>query len=97
MTNSLPSSIHLKVISPRKLLMDEEVQEVLLPSLEGCIGILPGHRPLILALGEGDITYRLAGREESVTVRGGFAEILPEKVLVFTESVKDETKQPDEG
>ncbi len=97
MTNSLPSSIHLKVISPRKLLMDEEVQEVLLPSLEGYIGILPGHRPLILALGEGDITYRLAGREESVTVRGGFAEILPEKVLVFTESVKDETKQPDEG
>jgi len=97
MTNSLLSSIGLRVISPRKLLVDEEVQEVSLPSLEGCIGILPGHRPLILALGEGDITYRLAGRKEHLTVRGGFAEILPEKVLVFIESVKDETQQPDEG
>jgi F-type H+-transporting ATPase subunit epsilon len=97
MTNNLPSSIRLKVISPRKLLVDEGVQEVSLPSLEGYIGILPGHRPLILALGEGDITYPLAGKEERVPVRGGFAEVLPEKVLVFTESVKNETKQPDEG
>lgn len=97
MTNSLPSSIRLKVISPRKLLVDEEVKEVSLPSLEGYIGILPGHRPLILALGEGGITYRLAGREESLTVRGGFAEVLHEKVLVFTESIEDETQQPAEG
>jgi F-type H+-transporting ATPase subunit epsilon len=97
MTNNLPSSIRLKVISPRKVLMDEEVQEVSLPSLEGYMGILPGHRPLILALGEGDITCRLAGREERLTVRGGFAEVLPEKVLVFTKSIEDETQQPAEG
>ncbi|UCE22845.1 MAG: F0F1 ATP synthase subunit epsilon [Candidatus Aminicenantes bacterium] len=97
MTNSLPSSINLKVISLRKLLVDEEVQEISLPSLEGYIGILPGHRPLILALGEGDITYRLAGKEEHLSVRGGFAEVLPEKVLVFTESIEDETQQPAEG
>jgi F-type H+-transporting ATPase subunit epsilon len=97
MTNNLPSSIRLKVISPRKVLVDEEVQEVSLPSLEGYLGILPGHRPLILALSEGDITYRLAGREGSFTVRGGFAEVLPEKVFVFTESVEDETQKPAEG
>ncbi|MGD8535087.1 MAG: F0F1 ATP synthase subunit epsilon [Candidatus Aminicenantes bacterium] len=97
MTNSLPSAIRLKVISPRKLLVDEEVQDVSLPSLEGYIGILPGHRPLVLALGEGDISYRMAGREESLSVRGGFAEVLPEKVLVFTESIEDETQQLAEG
>jgi F-type H+-transporting ATPase subunit epsilon len=97
MTNNMPSSIRLKVISSRKVLVDEEVQEVSLPSLEGYVGILPGHRPLILALGEGDITYRLAGREERLTVRGGFAEVLPEKVLVFTKSIEDEIQQPAEG
>ena len=97
MTNNLPSSIRLKVISSRKVLVDEEVQEVSLPSLEGYMGILPGHRPLILALSEGDITYRLAGREERLTVRGGFAEVLPEKVLVFTDLIENETQQPAEG
>ena len=97
MTNSLPSSIRLKVISPRKVLVDEEVQEISLPGLEGYVGILPGHRPLLLALGEGDITYRLAGREESLAVQGGYAEVLPEKVLVFTDLIKNETQQPAEG
>ena len=97
MTNNMPSSIQLKVISPRKILVDEEVQEVSLPSLEGYVGILPGHRPLILALSEGKITYRLAGREDSLTVRGGFAEVLPEKVLVFTDLIENETQQPAEG
>jgi F-type H+-transporting ATPase subunit epsilon len=97
MTNNMPSSIQLKVISPRKLLVDEEVQEVSLPSLEGYVGILPGHRPLLLALGEGKITYRLAGREDSLTVRGGFAEVLPEKVLVFTDLIENETQPPAEG
>ena len=69
MTDNLPSSIRLRVVSPRKLLVDEEVQEVSLPSLEGYVGILPGHRSLVLALGEGKITYRMAGREEGVNVQ----------------------------
>lgn len=93
MTNNLPSSIRLKVISSRKLLVDEEVQEVSLPSLEGYLGILPGHRPLLLGLGEGEILFRIAGREEGLSVRGGYAEVLPEKVLVFIELAEDETEQ----
>lgn len=97
MTDNLPSSIQLRVVSPRKLLVDEEVQEVSLPSLEGYVGILPGHRFLFLALGEGKITYRMAGREEGVNVQGGYAEVLPDKVLVLTESTEDETQQPAEG
>ena len=97
MTDNMPSSLQLKVISPQKLLVDEEVHEVSLPSLEGYRGILPGHRPLLLALGEGKITYRLSGREESLAVQGGFAEVLPDKVLVFTNLVENETQQPAEG
>jgi len=97
MTQNLPSSLRLKVITPRKLLVDEEVQEVSLPSLEGYLGILPGHRPLFLALGKGRITYQVVKKEESLIVQGGHAEILPESVLVFTEKIEDETEQPIKG
>jgi len=97
MTQDLPLSLHLKVITPRKLLVDEEVGEVSLPSLEGYLGVLPGHRPLFLVLGKGRITYRIAQKEETLSVQGGYAEILPEKVVVFTEQVEDETEQPAEG
>jgi F-type H+-transporting ATPase subunit epsilon len=97
MTQKLPSSFRLKVIAPRKLLVDEEVQELSLPSLDGYLGILPGHRPLFLALGTGRITYLVAEKEEILSVQGGYAEVLPEKVLVFTELSEDENEKPVEG
>ncbi len=97
MTQKLPSSLRLKVIAPRKLLVDEEVQELSLPSLDGYLGILPGHRPLFLALGKGRITYKIAEKEEILSVQGGYAEVLPERVLVFTELSEDETEKPIEG
>lgn len=92
MSQNLPASLRLEVIAPRKLLLDQDVQEVSLPSLEGYIGILPGHRPLFTALGKGKITYKVAGKERSLPVQGGHAEIQPGKVLVFTELAEDEKK-----
>lgn len=97
MSNNLPPSIRLKVISPQKLMVDEEVKEVSLPSLDGYLGILPGHRPVFLGLAEGEISYRLDGKELSLAIPGGYAEVLPDRVLVFVGSVKDEAEQPAEG
>jgi F-type H+-transporting ATPase subunit epsilon len=94
MTQNLPSSLRLKVIAPRKLLVDEEVQELSLPGLDGYLGILPGHRPLFLAVGKGRITFRVGQKEETLPVRGGYAEVLPERVLVFTELSEDEPEKP---
>ena len=93
MSENLPSSLRLRVIAPRKLLVDEEVKEVSLPSLEGYLGILPGHRSLLTALGKGTITFQTAKREEKFSVQGGYAEIHPDRILVFTELVENETEQ----
>ncbi len=90
MSKDLPSSIQLRVITSQRLLVDEEVKAVFLPSLEGMIGILPGHRHLFTALGKGVLTYRLDQKEENYLVQGGFAEIFPDKVLVFTELSDDD-------
>ncbi len=87
-------SFHLKVVTPRLVLVEAEVDEVSIPSIEGYIGILPGHRPLMTALGQGDITYRQGKSEERFAVRGGTAEILPDRVTVFTE-LSDEEAGPD--
>ena len=84
MSNSLPSSIRLKIITPQRLEVDQEVMSVVLPSTEGYIGILPGHRPLIVALGEGLITYHLNQKQNKLSVKGGLAEIEAERVIVFT-------------
>ncbi|MFP4082990.1 MAG: FoF1 ATP synthase subunit delta/epsilon [Candidatus Aminicenantes bacterium] len=91
MSGDLPLSVHLKVITPRKLLVDSEAKAVSLPSLEGYIGILPGHRPLVTALGKGEISYQVNQKQEKFSVEGGFAEILPQKIIVFTQLSRDES------
>ncbi|MGB8953182.1 MAG: hypothetical protein WCC06_11035 [Candidatus Aminicenantales bacterium] len=97
MSQNLPVSLHLKVITPHRLLCEDDVDEVTLPGLEGYLGILPGHRPLVLALGKGKIKYRQGKTEVSHSVQGGYAEVLPEKILVFTEVSDGEEDEPAQG
>lgn len=92
MSDEKASSLRLKVITPREKLVDEEVKEVSLPEREGYIGILPGHRPLFVGLGKGVLSYRIKQRSQKYTIEGGYANISPHQVLVFTESVQDETE-----
>lgn len=97
MSQDLPASIKLRVISSTDLLVDAEVQEVFFPSLEGYLGIFPGHRPLFVALGRGTLTYSRASKKNELSVRGGYAEILPDRVLIFTEKTEDGKDQSSEG
>ena len=90
MNETLPAALKLRVFTSRKQLADEDVLEVTLPSLEGYVGIFPGHRPLLLALGRGELSYRAASKQESFPVNGGYAQVSPDRVLVFTEIGKDE-------
>jgi F0F1-type ATP synthase epsilon subunit len=90
MSESLPSSLRLRVITSHAVLVDEMVDEVAIPSLNGYLGILPGHRSLLVALGEGTIEYRKAQSKHLVGVIGGYAKVQPESVLVFTEPGEDE-------
>jgi F-type H+-transporting ATPase subunit epsilon len=83
-------TIRLEVITPGRLLVDADAEAVFLPSLEGEIGILPGHRPLFVGIGSGRIRYVSGGYEEVVSVRGGYAQVQPEKVVVMTEVGADE-------
>jgi F-type H+-transporting ATPase subunit epsilon len=90
MSDGLPAKIHLKVVTPRRLLVETDVEAVFLPTLEGQIGVLPGHRPLFVGIGKGKLVYRTAGDEDAVTIEGGYAQVQPEKVVVMTEVGEDD-------
>ena len=90
MSDGSPATLHLKVVTPRRLLVEADVEAVFLPTLEGQIGVLPGHRPLFVGMGRGKLIYREAGSEESFVVRGGYAQVQPEKVVVMTEVGEDD-------
>jgi F-type H+-transporting ATPase subunit epsilon len=85
-----PATIHLKVVTPRRLLIEADVEAVFLPTLEGEIGILPGHRPLFVGIGKGKLRHQAAGDEDSFVIRGGYAQVQPERVVVLTEVAEDD-------
>jgi len=89
MNDKMPSSIKLKVISSNRLLFEGKAEDVSLPGLDGYLGILPGHRPLFLALGEGELSFHRSGRKRNFSVRGGYAEVKQDSVVVFINPKKD--------
>lgn len=90
----LPDSIQLIVVTPERQLLHETVVEVTVPGLDGELGILPGHAPLITELGIGELTYRTssAGRSVPLAIIAGFAEVLPDRVTILAETAERATE-----
>jgi F-type H+-transporting ATPase subunit epsilon len=81
----LPDSLTLKVVTPERQVIDETVTSVELPGLDGYLGILPGHAPLITELGVGELSYRKGQETHYAAVIQGFAEVLPDRVIILAE------------
>ncbi|MGO9591610.1 MAG: F0F1 ATP synthase subunit epsilon [Candidatus Acidiferrales bacterium] len=82
---ALPYAIELQVVTPQRHVLQETVQAIEIPGKEGYLGILPGHAPLITELGIGILAYRKSGETRYVTVIHGYAEVLPDRVIVLAE------------
>jgi F-type H+-transporting ATPase subunit epsilon len=91
---TLPTKIRLEIVTPERLLLSEEVEEVTIPGSEGYLGILPGHLPLLTTLGVGILSYHQGGRKRSFAVSGGFAEVLGDRVLADTVERPEEIDVP---
>jgi F-type H+-transporting ATPase subunit epsilon len=76
----------LELVSPERLLLSRQVEMATIPSLEGDMGVLAGHAPMIVALRGGLIRVRENGAEtETLFVPGGFAEVSPERCTVLAD------------
>lgn len=86
----LPDSIQLIVVTPERQLLRESVVEVTVPGLDGQLGILPGHAPLMTELGIGELAYRTGTSSQPVVlaVISGFAEVLGDRVTVLAETAE---------
>jgi F-type H+-transporting ATPase subunit epsilon len=85
----LADGIHLQVITPTDLVVDEQVDEVVAPGEIGEFGVLPGHIPFITTLHTGELRYRKGGVETKLIIEGGVADVRDDKVNILTDAVKD--------
>jgi len=77
--------LHLRVVTPVRVVVDTEADEVTLPGALGALGILRGHAPLLATLGIGELSYRTATREHYLAVQRGFAEVAADVVTVLAD------------
>ena len=81
----MAEKINLEVITPEKLVLREVVDEVIVPGLEGELGILPNHTPLISQLKTGVLSYKSGNDKVQLHVSGGFVEVLSDRVSVLSD------------
>jgi len=84
----MADTFQLEIVTPAKLVVKDVAEEAQIPGLNGYLGILPGHAPLITELSVGTITYRSGGAEHTLAVAWGFAEVLPDKVTILAETAE---------
>ena len=75
----------LKVVTPRKMTLDKDVDMVILETIDGQIGVLAGHEPLTTVLGHGTLRYYEDEKIVPLALFGGFAEINQNEVIVLAE------------
>ena len=80
---ALPTVIELQIVTPDRLIVREQVDEVQLPGTEGYFGVLPGHTPLLASLAVGEMWYRKGQDKTYLSIAGGFAEVLPDRVTLL--------------
>jgi F-type H+-transporting ATPase subunit epsilon len=83
--------IKLEIVTPERVVVTEEVDEVVLPGLEGEFGVLPGHIPFLTALKIGMLTYKNGETEEHLAVSWGYVEVAGDSVKVLAETAEKAT------
>ena len=82
----MANTLHLSVVTPSAMIVDQDVNYVGAQGLEGDFGVLPGHAALLAALRVGHIFYKTGDDTRYVFVSGGFAEVSNNKVIILAET-----------
>lgn len=81
--------IRLEIVTPERQVLQADVVDVVLPSVEGYLGVLPGHAPLLARLDVGEISYGREGQPRSfLSVANGFAEVSNDRVNILADTAE---------
>src|ERR671910_3114825 len=79
----MADKIRLKVVTPGRLLLDEEVDEVTAPGVKGEFGVLPNHISFLTLLEPGEMSYKQGAIKRFLAISGGYAEVLDNVMTVL--------------
>jgi F-type H+-transporting ATPase subunit epsilon len=84
----MENKLKLEIVTPYGLVLSEDVNEITASGTEGEFGVLPGHVPFVTTLKIGMLTIKKDNKTEYVFVNSGYAEVLPDKVIILADSAE---------
>jgi F-type H+-transporting ATPase subunit epsilon len=79
------AKLQLEIVTPEAKVFSEEVDMVVLPGVEGELGVLPLHVPLMTRLLPGEVRITQGPKQVELVVGNGFIEVLPDRVCILTD------------
>ena len=82
------SSLKLDVVTAERTVYSEDVDTIIAPGMEGQLGILPHHAPLMTILQAGELVVRRGSEEDTLAISGGFLEVRPDRVIILADQAE---------
>jgi F-type H+-transporting ATPase subunit epsilon len=82
------ATIKLDIVTAERVVFSEDVDMVVAPGVEGQLGVLPHHTPLMTMLTPGELFVRKGGEEFYLAISGGFLEVRPDRVIVLADAAE---------
>ena len=81
-------NIKVDIVTAERVVLSTDADEIVAPGVEGQLGILPHHAPLMTTLQSGELVVKLGEVEYTLAISGGFLEVRPDRVIVLADSAE---------
>ncbi|MFD2331399.1 F0F1 ATP synthase subunit epsilon [Cohnella sp. GCM10020058] len=82
------STLRLEIVTPERTVYDKDVNMVVARGVDGDLGIMPHHIPLVTPLKIAPVKAKIGNNDEFIAVHGGFMEVRKDKVVILAESAE---------
>ena len=82
----MAKTLHLEIIATDRVFFEGEVEHLVITAIDGLLGILPGHEPLVTSLPTGELKYMIDGEWKYAAISEGFIQVMPDKAVILADS-----------
>lgn len=79
-------TFHLEIIAADRVFFQGECEHLVITAIDGLLGILAGHEPLVTSLPTGELKYMVDGEWRYAAISEGFIEVMPDKAVILADS-----------
>lgn len=84
----MADQLHLEIVTPQRRILETSAEWVTIPGIEGEIGVLPEHVPLVTSVESGILSYSTGGSVKRVAVHHGYAQVQGNRITVLPETAE---------